>query len=137
MASPDIISVVRNFLLDQYELTSVVGSNVYSPDLPSSFTTAQKAITFFRNGGQDDAELAEDRAYPIVESSLQFKCWGDSPESADLVYRTLVGVLNNVSHQTVGSNTLLHAEQTVNGQTLVDPDLHFDYVICFFEATVM
>jgi len=116
----DTNAIVRALLVLQTTLTNIVGTRIYCPRLPEN--TELPALGFFTRGGSSTPYIPG-----IVSPSIQFDCWGDSPQSARQVYRVLYDILQGIQNQLVtvnGSNyIILSAIEEVQGQDLQDVDI--------------
>lgn len=116
----DTNSIVRAFLVAQTVLTNLVFHRIYCPRLPEN--TVLPALGFFTRGGRANPHIPG-----ILTPSVQFDCWGDSPQAARQVYRALYDVLQGIQNQTVtvdGSDyVILSAAEEVQGQDLQDVDI--------------
>ena len=130
----DTNSIVRAFLVLQTALTNIVETKIYCPRLPEN--TELPALGFFTRGGSSDPYIPG-----IVMPSVQFDCWGESPQTARQVYRALYDVLQGIQNQPVvvdGSNyKILSAIEEVHGQDLVDIDIQgYFRTLTFFSIMI-
>ncbi len=130
----DTNSIIYAFLVDQSALTDVVSNRIMTPRLEHN--TDLPALGFFTRGGISTPYIPG-----IITPSVQFDCWGATPEAARQVYRALYDVLQGVQNQTVtvdGSDYLLmSAMEETQGQDLADPDAHnYFRVLTFFSMMI-
>jgi len=130
----DTNSIIRAFLVVQTVLTNIVFHRIYCPRLPEK--AVLPALGFFTRGGSANPHIPG-----IVSPSVQFDCWGISPQAARQVYRALYDVLQGIQNQTVtvdGSDyTILSAIEEVQGQDLQDVDIPAYYrVLTFFSIMI-
>lgn len=92
----DANSIIRTYLAAQATLTAVVSTRIYCPLLPENATLP--ALGFFTRGGE-----ATPYVPGLVQPSIQFDCWGDSPMAARRVYRALYEVLQGIQNISVTS----------------------------------
>ena len=130
----DTNSIIRAFLVLQATLTDIVGTRIFCPRLPEN--TALPALGFFTRGGSSSPYIPG-----IVSPSVQFDCWGETPQAARQVYRALYDVLQGIQNQTVsvdGSDySILGAREEVQGQDLQDVDIpNYFRVLTSFEVMI-
>lgn len=130
----DTNAIIRAFLVLQTTLTNIVGTKIYCPRLPEN--TELPALGFFTRGGSSTPYIPG-----IVNPSIQFDCWGTSPQAARQVYRALYDILQGIQNQLVavdGSNyIILSAIEEVQGQDLQDVDVPAYYrVLALFSIMI-
>ena len=130
----DTNSIIRAFLVLQATLTDIVGIRIFCPRLPEN--TALPALGFFTRGGSSSPYIPG-----IVSPSVQFDCWGETPQAARQVYRALYDALQGIQNQTVsvdGSDySILGAREEVQGQDLQDVDIpNYFRVLTSFEVMI-
>ena len=129
----DTNAIIRAYLVTQTTLTGLIGGvnpRIYCPRLPENATLP--AISFFTRGGLTNPHIEK-----IVSPSVQFKCWADNPIDAREVYRALFSALQGIQMVTVGSYSILGAQEEVQGQDLVDVDIQgYFNVLTFFEVMI-
>jgi len=124
----DAPTVLHTFLSAQLSLTALTGSRIWKEHVvpPVGYKPSQgKAIVFRARGGQLDYSRN------VLESSWQFKCYGSSVGDAQTLYRALVVALDDKQGAGLASALL-----EIAGQTLIEPESNFEYVLCFF-STIM
>jgi len=130
----DVNAILRVYLAANAGLAAVVGTRIYCPRLPENATLP--ALGYFTRGGTSNPHIPG-----IVTPSVQFDCWGATPQAAREVYRALYDALEGLQDTPVvlGATTyrILSAIEEVQGQDLVDVDIQ-DYfrVLTFFEVMV-
>ncbi len=130
MSIADSNIIIRDYLVSRTTLTDLVGQRIYIPRLPENATLP--AIGFFSRGGSSTPYIPG-----WVTPSVQFDCWGDSPEAAREVYRKLYDELQGIQQVTVGSNSIESAIEEVQGQDLVDVEIpNYFRVLTFFSIII-
>lgn len=116
----DTNTILRKFLSEQNTLTDIVGDKIYCPRIPERVDLP--ALGFFTRGGTSTPYIPD-----LVEPSVQFDCWAESPIAARGLYIALYDALQGIQDKTVtvGSDTyrLLSAIEEVQGQDLQDVDI--------------
>jgi hypothetical protein len=84
--TPDPNKVIRAYLITQASLTALVSTRIYSPSLKEGYVLP--AICYSVRGG-DSSEYIP----PIVQPSIQFRCYDDDPIGARAVYTALYNAL--------------------------------------------
>ncbi|MCK5236327.1 MAG: hypothetical protein KAR06_05000 [Deltaproteobacteria bacterium] len=130
----DTNSIIREFLVNQATLTAIVGTRIYCPRLPENATLP--ALGFFTRGGTSTPYIPG-----IPEPSVQFDCWGSTPQAAREVYRALYNVLQGIQRQvvTVGGTDYIiwSAIEEVQGQDLPDDTIpNYFRTLCFFKFMI-
>jgi hypothetical protein len=124
----DAPAVLREFLWGQIELTTYTEERIWAErdTPPPDYTPADGgAICFKRRGGPIDY------TGQVLRHSFQFKCYGADEMEANEVYRALFDVLNYPVDAAVRA-----AEQETMGQTLLETDTDWVFVLTFFEVTI-
>jgi len=105
-------------------------TSIYCPRLPEN--AALPAVSFFTRGGTSDPYIPG-----IIEPSVQFDCWADSPVTARDVYNKLYDNLQGIQDTTVGAYKILSAIEEVQGQDLVDVEIpNYFRVLTFFRIMI-
>ena len=116
----DTNSIIRAFLVDQTVLTAVVATRIHCPNLPQDETLP--ALGFLTVTGLSNPYIPG-----IVNPTVQFDCWGESPIAAREVYRAVYDVLQGIQNQTVtvdGTDySIMSAIEELQGQDLQDVDI--------------
>lgn len=122
----DAPKVLLDFLLDQADLTDIVGARIWAEmDVPPQAAHYKPsdggAIVFKRSGGNLDYSRV------LLSPRWQFKCYGETTVVANTVYRKLVDVLDDRS-----GPGFYKAMLDVDGQTLTEPSTGWIFTLCFF-----
>lgn len=126
----DSNAIVRAYLVTDAALTAIVSSRIYCPRLPEGADLP--ALGFFTRGG-----LSTPYITGLLTPSVQFDCWGTTPDEAREVYRALYDALQGIQNVAVGSNYILSAREEVQGQDLVDLEIpNYFRVLTFFEIII-
>jgi len=130
----DTNAIIHAFLVTQTALTAVVSTRIHNPRLPEG--TTLPALGFFTRGGESTPYIPG-----LLTPSVQFDCWGASPQSAREVYRALYDVLQGIQNIKVtisGSDYYIKsAIEEVQGQDLQDQDIPKYYrVLTFFSIMI-
>lgn len=116
----DTNKIIWKFLSEQSTLTDIVEQRMYCPRLPEG--TDLPALGFFTRGGTSTPYIPD-----LVEPSIQFDCWAESPIEARGLYIALYSALQGIQDErvTIDLNTyrLLSAIEEVQGQDLQDVDI--------------
>jgi hypothetical protein len=123
MASADVNSIIRAYLVTQASLTTLIGGatpRLYCPRLPENCTLP--AVGFFTRGGSN---------HPMIRAaktpSVQFDCWGNNPIEARTIYRALFDIFQGIGGYyeaqipvVIGAGTyyILSAQEESVGQDL-------------------
>lgn len=134
MATVDTNSVIRAYLVVQAGIIASVGTKVYAPRAPED--AVLPFITFFSRGGVNNPYIP-----PMMEPSVQFDCWADSPRSARAVYGALYDALQGVQRQVVdvdGTDYIIwSAVEEIQGQDIVDVEiLGYFRTLTFFKFVI-
>jgi hypothetical protein len=119
---------LRDFLLTNAALVVLVGARVYAGiDMPAEGykPSVGGAITFRARGG------AVDYSDALLDPSMQFKCYGETPALARAVYAALYDAL----HQARGG-LVRHAWCDVIGQDLLEPETGWPFVLAYFTVRI-
>ena len=129
----DTNSIIREYLANETTLTDIVDTRIYCPRLPENATLP--ALGFFTRGGSSTPYIPG-----LVTPSVQFDCWGESPQDAREVYRALYDVLQGIQNETVtvdGTDyTIWSAIEEVQGQDLQDEIPNYYRVLTFFSIKI-
>lgn len=121
-------TIVRDYLLSQGSLTTLVSERVYAEcDYPPvTYRIAQgPAICFKIRGGDIDPSEA------LQRPSVQFKCYGRTEQEANTLYRTLHSMLHGKK-----SESIRWAYLEVLGQTLSEPETDWPFVLVFYRMFI-
>ncbi|PYJ11278.1 MAG: hypothetical protein DMF06_03440 [Verrucomicrobia bacterium] len=122
----DAPTVLHTFLAAQSSLTALTGARIWKEHVtpPVGYKPSQgKALVYRMRGG------TLDYARTLLDSSWQFKCYGASEGDAQTLYRALVTALDDKQGAGIASALL-----EIAGQTLVEPQTDYVYVLCFFST---
>jgi hypothetical protein len=125
----DVHDIIRDYLLTQSGVTTLVSTRIYAGrDVPPETyaLTDGPCITLRVRGGNEDYEGA------LLTPSVQFKCYGATDYVANSVYRALDDAL----HGDGLSATLLHGEREVQGQPLEEPQTEWPYTLAFYQVMI-
>ncbi len=127
----DSNAVIRRYLGADGTIGAVVGDRIYCPRLPENADLP--ALGFLTRGGSSTPYIPG-----LITPSVQFDCWGVSPQAAREVYRALYDALQGLQDEsvTIGADTfyILAAREEVQGQDLADGDIPgYFRVLTFFE----
>lgn len=128
----DAPTVLQTYLLSKTALTTLTGTRIWKEHTtpPVGYKPSQgSAICFRARGGSVDYSRA------MVSNSWQFKCYGDSVGSANVLYRTLFNVLDDTKGAGIHMALL-----EIAGQTLIESPsagLEWPYVLCFYETMML
>ena len=130
----DTNSIIREYLANETTLTDIVDTRIYCPRLPENATLP--ALGFFTRGGSSTPYIPG-----LVTPSVQFDCWGESPQDAREIYRALYDVLQGIQREVVtvgGINYIIwSAIEEVQGQDLVDSDIQgYFRTLAFFSIMI-
>lgn len=126
----DAATVIRDYLLADSALATLVGSRVYAERVtpPPGYTPADGGCVVFRaRGGQVLAQGS------VIAPSVQFKCYAGATENtpaeinANAVYRALYDAIERDG----GGNGVKSCTVEVLGQTLSEPDTGWTFVLTF------
>lgn len=125
----DTNTELRTWLLTQSTIADEVSTRIYWPQLPERYDyDNRKAIAFFCRGGSNHNEI------PLLEPSIQFKCFGATSVEAREVYRALYDTLYDVDASTDNAYILSATEETA-GQDLRDQeDENSFFVLTFWKV---
>lgn len=125
MATPNALTIIRNYLITDAPLKLLVSDRISYPSLVEGY--AYPALSFAGRPGSPSNPNIPGIVYP----SIAFKCWGGVKGyvAARNVYGALYDALQGL--QNMGS--IVSAEEELAGQDLVDPDIpNLNYVLCYF-----
>lgn len=130
----DTNAIIRAYLVGQTAITDIVETRIYCPRLPENATLP--ALGFFTRGGRSTPYIP-----PLVEPSIQFDCWAETPIVARGLYMAIYDALQGIQNQSVvvGLDTfhILSAIEEVQGQDLVDTDIPgYFRVLAFFKILI-
>ena len=113
-------------------LYTLVATRVYCPRLPVGFVNSAPALEVFRRGGNSKIEHAEHAA------SFQIKCYGGSTNAGDAesVYQALYDRLHDTEGQDTTSGNIMAAYEEQMGQSLIDPETGWPFVLTFWRVTM-
>lgn len=119
-------------LLSENEDLVAQGIEVYGPPGMPKWFTLRKAIFFASNGGMRTE-------VPIGRETYQFRCYGETFEQANEVYRWLSQVLHRHSHIWIeveaGIEALFqYASQTSGPNDMREPETGWPFVLAMFEV---
>lgn len=120
----DVPILVRQFLLSQSEVTSLLGTNlnqsIYcSYDLPEHFNPdLGAAIQIFGSGGQSHPEILK-----LVNARLQVRVWAGVERStlAAQVYGAIQDVLHGTVNASFSAGFLMSALEVTGPEEMTDP----------------
>lgn len=127
--------LVREYLLSQPEVTSLLGTNANGSiycgyDLPEHFDPRLgPAIQIYRSGGYSPSEITV-----LVKARVQVRVWADVEKFAlaAKVYAAINDVLHGATQQTVADGTIISAEESMAPQEFTDPDTAWVAVFAFY-----
>ena len=127
--------LVREFLLTQASVTSLLGTNrngsIYcSYDVPQGFNPdLGPAIQIFRNGGIADHEILQ-----RVNARLQIRVWTgkEQVKQASTLYGAIFDVLHGATGVTLTTGTLMSALEETGPQEMTDPELGWVAINSFY-----
>lgn len=125
----DVHTVMYNLLATSGTgLYTLCGTRLYVPHVPTSFVNSQAALEFSRRSGSSQRE------HELLYPSIQFKCYGGSANfsDAEAVYRALCDVLRNLNNRSITGGVILQTQEEVMGQSLIDPDQGWPFVLSFW-----
>lgn len=128
----DAPTVLLTFLQGQTALTTLTNTRIWKEHTtpPKGYQPSQgRAICFRARGPTVDYSRA------LLRTSWQFKCYGDSVGSANVLYRTLFDVLDDTKGAGIHSALL-----EIGGQTLIESPsagVEWNYVLCFYETLML
>jgi hypothetical protein len=118
--------LIRSYLVTQEPLTNLVGTRIFCPKIPENCTLP--AISFNTRGGKSDPYNPS-----YVVPSVQFSCWGNTPQEARSVYGCLYDALQGLQNW----GNILSVTEDVQGQDLEDPTiLNYYQVLTFFSFII-
>jgi hypothetical protein len=129
--------LVREFLLSQTAVTSLLGTNANGSiycgyDLPEHFDPELgPAIQVFRVGGSSHTEITQ-----LVDARVQVRVWADveKPLLASEVYGAINDVLHGLCQATLAAGTIIRALEVTAPQEMTDPDTAWVAVYAFYEV---
>ena len=122
----DVHQKIREYLLLSADLREMVDERIYAGrDVPPvGYLPGEGGCVVFRvRGGGPDYDDA------LLNSSIQFKCYGENEIAAFEVYLALYDHLHNGK-----SSQVLHAESETLGQPLEEPDTEWHFVLAYFSV---
>lgn len=126
----DPLAAVREILVNSSTAHAITGDRIFAgPRTPDGYDPATdgEAVHFFIRGG------AVDKYLPIVAPSMQFKFYGETADDAMQAYVACRSVLHGMAPATTTYGNIRSAFEESFGQTLVDPDTGWPFVLSFFE----
>jgi hypothetical protein len=129
--------VIRQFLLSQASVTSLLGTNqngsIYCGyDLPEHFDpTLGPVIQIFRVGGHSHDEIK-----PMLDARMCIKVWV-SPENAlegSQVYGAINDVLHGLCGQSEAAGTIVRALEVTGPLEMTDPETGWIAVYAFYQV---
>ena len=134
----DTNSIIRAYLVTCGTLTALLTNldgtfRIYCPRLPENCPLP--ALGFFTRSGTSTPYIPG-----LVTPSVQFDCWGESPQDAREIYRALYDVLQGIQREvvTVGVTNYIiwSAIEEVQGQDLQDEIQGYYRVLTFFSVMI-
>ena len=117
----DVDATAVGLALDDAALVAAVDGRIYGGDAPpDGFDPADGCVLIKSRGGPA-------RYDPLIDVSIQVKCYGPTPPAAWTVYRTTYDALHEKSNEQV---TFSRSE--VNGQQLAEPGTGRIYILAYF-----
>ena len=121
----DAAVLVREHLLNQPEVTSLLGTNlnqsIYAAaDLPEHFNPKLgPAIQVWRSGGTSHGEITQ-----LVNAHVQIRVWADVEkyQLASDVYSAINDTLHGVTGVRLDDGTIMSALEATGPQEITDPD---------------
>lgn len=131
----DVAILVREHLLNQAAVTSLLGANlndsIYAAsDLPEHFDPSLGlAIQVFRSGGTSHTEITE-----IVNARVQLRIWAGQEQylQAAELYGACHDALHGATGVTLPDGTILSALETTGPQEMTDPDSSWATINSFY-----
>ncbi|MCP5004697.1 MAG: hypothetical protein GY941_12280 [Planctomycetes bacterium] len=108
-AIQDVISALIIYLKAQSDISTLLGTRVFGLELPKSESVSMplKAIVIVDSGSVRAADYSD-----ISNARLDFRCYGETPFEARLVYRTLTPLLRELEKSVTDSTFLYSAVHT-------------------------
>jgi hypothetical protein len=133
----DAAVLIREYLLTQAEVTSLLGTNpngsIYAAyDLPEGFDPSLgPAIQLFRAGGHSHPEIP-----PLVDARVQIKAWADQEEyeTSATLYAAINDVLHGACGITVADGTIVRALEVDGPMEMTDPDTAWVANYAFYQV---
>ena len=133
----DAAVVVREYLLSQPEVTSLLGTNangsIYAAyDLPEHFNpTLGPAIQLFRAGGHSHIEISG-----LLDARVQIRVWADVEEytTASTVYGAINDALHGLCGATLTDGTIVRALEVEGPLEMTDPETGWVAMYAFYQV---
>ncbi len=124
----DALKPVRDMLLIYPSLVDLVGQRIYChrDNPPEGYAVADGPCICLKTRGGEVDETDE-----LLVPSVQIKCIGRSEMEANTVYLALFGALHHRK-----STLVRWAACEVLGQTLIDPETKWVFVLTYFTAWI-
>ena len=133
----NVTGALRAYLLDNTEITALVGTRVYGPpgnsptdplrsEMASWGITPRKTIVLMASGGAGGGRGARTRMR-WVENRIDVRCYGESPYQADVLHGEVYPAMIDLEGFTNGDTRLVSAE--VSGGPLPARDGDADWPI--------
>ena len=127
----DVDKAIRTTLLASTGITGKVGNRIYCPNLPPGYSPENTAIEYSVRGGRDFMYV------PLVQPSIQIKCWGPTMEDAREVYGVLHSYLKDIRRHQGSDFTLMGCQMETFGQDLIDIATGWYNVLSFWTFTFL
>ncbi len=129
--------VLRTYLLNQSDVTDLVGARVYCPRSPQDSDLTNATIIFSRVGGTSELHTT------LRKPTFRFWCYAATERAAAELYEALYGVLQGINNTAVviGAVTarIFAAVESTGPQDMVDElgeDTGWPYVLGMFQVTI-
>jgi hypothetical protein len=126
----DDLAIVRNFLRDNATLMTLVGGRIWAGETEPPHSAGYQpadgpALVFTRTGGTQSEEG------DVLVHRLQFKCYGETPYTADNAARVLNDALNYK-----GSQLILGAVRESAAVLLREPETAWPFSLAYYRVHV-
>jgi hypothetical protein len=122
---PDVIGAVRQHLLADSALNTLVSGRIYGQELPRDQNQymPRKAVVIRSSGGP-----AQMGTIPVGDVRIDFRCYGESPLEAMKVFRTVFPRMKFGTMRKAYGSALLHSARQDSGPiNLLEPDVEWPF----------
>lgn len=136
MIDPNL--AILTWLKSSADLVALVGTNIYSPDLPEGFSanasnapnSATRAVVVRKRGGTRQPEIPT-----VLDPSFAIECWALEAPDATQIYGVVSDLMHGANSIDLGdAGFVITSQEEVPGQDFVDPETHWTMVFAYYHV---
>lgn len=126
MPLPDVLVGIRQYLLTDADVASLVSERIFGEELTPEQAAAevQKCITLKTAGG-----LGNQSPLDVNRTRIDVRCYGESPYEARQVYLTVYSALKGMASHIETDIKLLSAYHDGGPYSMRDPDTRWPFTL--------